>query len=415
MPDHVCRSVLDAVLTIGPPGRVGRAKSEVVRLVERLPRRRDIGFGQDTRPVLDPNALQLPGALPEQGSPEVEGNGSKHAPETRRPHFPGARCRTIRDMVHIRGRGFKTRLRGARKRVVAGLQEGTVSAVGGRIQNSNALGGKLRPGLLSALTPIAASHGDPTYLFSTRDREIGWSTYREQGFDEHKSDWVVARVGNAQKDRTVLDIGANIGTVAIPMVTKYGAARAVALEPEPLNFKLLRCNTVLNGVEDRVVCIPVAASDQEGEVEFELSESNYGDHRIRVASLQQTEQMSESQRATITVQAVPLSKVLQDANITRDEIGLVWVDTQGHEAQVLSGMGDLTSIPLVVEYWPYGLRRADGLELFHGQVARFFSQVIDIKASIEAGRDVAYAASDIERVGMLMSDPRNHTDLLLLP
>jgi hypothetical protein len=78
-------------------------------------------------------------------------------------------------------------------------------------------------------------------------------------------------------------------------------------------------------------------------------------------------------------------------------------------------MGDLTSIPLVVEYWPYGLRRADGLELFHGQVARFFSQVIDIKASIEAGRDVAYAASDIEQVGMLMSDPRNHTDLLLLP
>jgi FkbM family methyltransferase len=318
-------------------------------------------------------------------------------------------------VIHIRGRGLRTRLRTARRYAETAVQDASIATLARRLHGSDSLNGRLRPGLLSALTPIAASPGDPIYLFSTRDREIGWSTYRNDGFDEHKSEWVVNRLSGRQKGRTVLDVGANIGTVAIPMVTRYGAARAVALEPEPLNFRLLRCNVLLNGLEDRILCLPVAASDKEQLVDFELSESNYGDHRVRVAGTSEADHMSESQRSVISVNAMPLQRALEGANVDRSEIALVWVDTQGYEGQVLAGAADLRDTPFVVEYWPYGLRRCNGLDLFHEHVAKSFSRAIDITRSIEAGRDVSYSARDLARLCSSLVAPRAHTDLLLLP
>ena len=89
------------------------------------------------------------------------------------------------------------------------------------------------------------------------------------------------------------------------------------------------------------------------------------------------------------------------------------MDTQGHEGpgsrradRLLSG-----GVPTCIEYWPYGLRRADGLDLLHRTVAKHFSQVIDLRAT--ASR-VELAAADIDRLAD--SYPaEQYTDLLLLP
>jgi FkbM family methyltransferase len=311
-------------------------------------------------------------------------------------------------MVRIRGRNLRSRARDA-------AQERLLRALTRTIPGPNALSGKLRPSLLSALTPVAASAGNPIYLFSTKDRGIGWTTFRQSSFDEHKTNWVVNRIGGVPGGSTVVDIGANIGTVAIPLVMTHGAARAVAFEPEPLNFKLLRCNVLLNDADERITCIQLAVSDETTAVEFELSEENHGDHRVRARDAAMTDSMGESARAMISVPARPLRDALAQASVAAEEIGLVWVDTQGHEGQVLAGAGDLPGkAPWVMEYWPYGLRRAQGLELFHEIVARYFSKVIDIKLSIAEGRDVALNARDVSSLANRMTTPRSHTDLLLL-
>lgn len=78
----------------------------------------------------------------------------------------------------------------------------------------------------------------------------------------------------------------------------------------------------------------------------------------------------------------------------------------------MAGASGTPGVPFGVEYWPYGLRRAAGrLDLFHSQVAERFSRTIDIKMSIEAGRDGAYLAPDIARVADDLTGPRSHTDL----
>ena len=43
------------------------------------------------------------------------------------------------------------------------------------------------------------------------------------------------------------------------------------------------------------------------------------------------------------------------------------MDTQGHEGNVLSGATNIikSRVPIITEFWPYGLKRSNGLNLFY--------------------------------------------------
>jgi hypothetical protein len=45
---------------------------------------------------------------------------------------------------------------------------------------------------------------------------------------------------------------------------------------------------------------------------------------------------------------------------------LIWMDTQGYEGHILSGGKDLLEkgCPIVTEFWPYGLQKANGFDIF---------------------------------------------------
>ena len=164
---------------------------------------------------------------------------------------------------------------------------------------------------------------------------------------------------------TILDIGANIGVISIGMLYAGEVRHAIAIEPEPRNFSLLQRNSILNGLGDRIICLPYAVSHQKTEIQFELSDSNFGDHRVRSAlhraDLDSGELYSESGRRVIAVQSNEVDALLGNLpeTITKD-ITLLWVDVQGHEGYVFMGAKKLLSkgIPVVAEIWPYGIRRA---------------------------------------------------------
>ena len=56
-----------------------------------------------------------------------------------------------------------------------------------------------------------------------------------------------------------LDVGANIGTYAIPAAVK--GARVLALELDPANIYCLNSNICLNAVQSEITIVPIAASD----------------------------------------------------------------------------------------------------------------------------------------------------------
>ncbi|NJK59710.1 MAG: FkbM family methyltransferase [Oscillatoriales cyanobacterium SM2_1_8] len=156
---------------------------------------------------------------------------------------------------------------------------------------------------------------------------------------------------------TILDIGGNIGITSIGMLHTGEFARAIAIEPEPQNFSLLQYNIALNGFGDRVVCFPVAAAEQAGEVLFELSTSNFGDHRIRANALPPEELdlpdlYQESQRKTTRIPAQKLDDLVENLPQNwSEDLSLIWMDIQGYEGYALKGATNLLSrgLPAVME------------------------------------------------------------------
>ncbi len=207
--------------------------------------------------------------------------------------------------------------------------------------------------------------------------------------------------------RSVLEIGANIGSHTVELIKHYEVASVVAIEPHPGNCGLLRQNVMVNGVADRVHLLELALSDRDGSVSLEVSPENSGDHRVRVDGTGQdgarrsgagrngagrngagrngsarNGAAREAGRATISVRAARFDTLVETGEIDLAGLGLTWMDAQGHEAHILLGARSLldSGVPIMMEYWPYGLRRAGGLEQLHALVAEHYSHVIDIGA-----------------------------------
>lgn len=157
---------------------------------------------------------------------------------------------------------------------------------------------------------------------------------------------------------TFLDIGANIGLTAIPAAIRHGI-QCFAFEPDPVNFQLLKRNVERNKVADRVTIFNVALHDTQGILDFELSEDNWGDHRLRIPgqTASVAPSFNEIARHVVNVQAAPLDMTLDSRELIRPIF--LKIDTQGAEVTVLRGAREtLKSVDLlVVEFSPYHMAR----------------------------------------------------------
>ena len=167
---------------------------------------------------------------------------------------------------------------------------------------------------------------------------------------------------------TMLDVGANIGIISLGLVRSGCVDRAIAIEPEPENFKLLRQNVLQNDLADKFVLLQTAVGESRDVLSFELSDVNPGDHRVRSAqSLMPKDLLKESKRRTINVDSIPLDDLIRRPELTdrdRESLALIWIDVQGYEGYVFKGARKIleSGMPVVSEIWPYAILRA-GLSL----------------------------------------------------
>jgi len=278
--------------------------------------------------------------------------------------------------------------------------------------------------ILPLVTPVVATAGPgPTYYVSTRDKGIGRAVFSRGSYEQDLMatalELMEEAVGRSPllTGRTFIDVGANIGTSTIPALSLFGAADAVVFEPAPMNFDLLRCNLIANDLCDRVQAFRMALSDRSGTATLEVAPGDWGDHRLRMApNLDDGAFYRESNRPTITVETARFDDVVTQKGIDLDRLGLFWVDAQGHEGHILSGAGSLTAAgtPMIVEYWPYGLRRAEGLTLLHDLVADRCRRVIDVRASAWERKIVDVHPTELSRLEGRYNGPVGYTDLILL-
>jgi FkbM family methyltransferase len=225
------------------------------------------------------------------------------------------------------------------------------------------------------------------FIVPTWDDEIGRKLFVHQVRGEMKNLKVVIRalrqLGLDRKGGrgVFVDVGANIGTTTITALLSYGFERALACEPEPRNVRMLRANVALNGLDERVLVVPLAVSSSAGHVELALHLTNSGAHQVVSAGGPLTDGGHAPRGEVIEVETITLDDVVQRGDLGAEDVGLLWLDVQGHEGHVLRGARSLTEhhIPLVLEFYPEALERAGGFELLIEEAARSYPSFADVR------------------------------------
>lgn len=244
-------------------------------------------------------------------------------------------------------------------------------------------------------------------LVPTSDRTIARSVYCSGDWDP----LLVGTVFDALRDfghtiagTVLLEVGANFGVYSLPGVSEFGFARAVAYEPDPAAFALLEHNIERNALGDRVIAHHAALSAQPGELTLSLGTGNAGDNRI-------VEDDSPSRR-TVRVPARTFDDEVAAGRIPLAELGLVWLDVQGHEGEVLAGARGLldSNVPIVLEY-STGMLDDTARERLDNMIATHFDVIVDLGWCSLTNR-LRYQPATVIRQ---LAGRRNvETDLLLL-
>jgi FkbM family methyltransferase len=206
------------------------------------------------------------------------------------------------------------------------------------------------------MTPyLAVASGGHLYFVSTEDIGVGRVLFT----NERRGDQEILRQASARLDALAVerpvapvfvDVGANIGTTTIPALADYGFAAAVGIEASPENLRLLRVNLAANGMEDRVQVIGAAASDEPGQVEFDVTNTQRGDHRVWKPTPRQERKIAKGKPRVIdSVPAITLDALVEEGTIKTASTGMLWIDAPKHEANVLLGSSRLleAGVPVV--------------------------------------------------------------------
>ena len=174
------------------------------------------------------------------------------------------------------------------------------------------------------------------YVIMTKDQSVGRFIYSWGSYERNQLQRAVERAG-VVPGLVMLDIGANLATASISGLLAGWFDRAIAVEADPDNARLIRANIALNGLEQKMTCLAVAAGSGEGVVRFAVDERRRGNSRV-------------SEDGGIEVPVRSVVDIAAEAGLTPEQIGLIWVDVEGFEEQVVRGAGEFfEKVPWVLE------------------------------------------------------------------
>lgn len=220
---------------------------------------------------------------------------------------------------------------------------------------------------------LTARVGSAVYLVSPLDPGVSAAVY----VNRRRPEFAVLRravriIAPLRAEATFVDVGANIGTTTIPALLEHGFARAVACEPGPLAASSLRRSLDANGLTGHATVVEAAVSDEEGVIRLRMPTGDTG-----------TLEVGGVAGGEIEVESVTLDGLAERGVYDPAQVGLLWIDAQGHEAHVLAGAGRLldAGVPLVVALRPKKLRRGGGLERYVELLQDRYRRVADLRGA----------------------------------
>ncbi len=163
----------------------------------------------------------------------------------------------------------------------------------------------------------------------------------------------------------VIDIGAHNGDTTVPMALANGAAgTTLALEPNPYVFKVLEKNASLNKSKTNIIPLPFAATDRDGEFEFNYSDASF----CNGGNFQSLQTTKNRHKHILKVQGRSLTNYLREHYADMlGTLSLVKVDAEGYDKEVLKSIKPilLETKPFIISECNKYLNDEERSDLFH--------------------------------------------------
>ncbi|MBK7885894.1 MAG: FkbM family methyltransferase [Bacteroidetes bacterium] len=129
-----------------------------------------------------------------------------------------------------------------------------------------------------------------------------------------------------QNAKTILDIGANIGTTSLYFASLNAKAKIISFEPHPDTFKRAEENIKLNSFRN-IELLNIGLGEQKAELKlYEVNENNPGMNRILA---------EETNLPYKIIQVDLLDKIMEEKSIP--PVDFIKIDVEGFEYSVLKG------------------------------------------------------------------------------
>ena len=233
------------------------------------------------------------------------------------------------------------------------------------------------------------------------DRVISGNLFTYGGVQSAEIEAVIAwmdRHGRFKPPHEVIvDVGANIGTSAIPFA-RHTACQIVAIEPVPELHAMLCRNIATNGLSGRID--PVAAAIVCGprkRVRMTLPSENSGAAEVVRPGGKASFAGKLPIRRSMSVKATGLGALLDDRGIEPRRVAFVWSDTQGSESDVIASAPDLwaAGVPLFCEVDPALWGNGGDSKSFLREARRHFSRFIPVTNLTGRARPKAMAIGEL--------------------
>lgn len=243
---------------------------------------------------------------------------------------------------------------------------------------------------------VRLRQGSSRLWVDPKDEGISRQLYIRRQREEHE---VAALLSILTPGQTIIETGANIGFYVVLEAERIGTnGRIYAIEPSPTNIELLKKNVQLNSLASIVHVYHAALSNKTGTETLHIAkQSNL--NRIGVDHAKEDPKYV----GTVNVPSYRLDDFLDQHHIDPTTIGLIRMDIEGYECQVIEGMPrtlrNARSLALAMEIHPAMIRRSSGKEALRQMIETLIESGFEVYWS---HYDPAHVAEPIE----IGRDPR---------
>jgi FkbM family methyltransferase len=165
------------------------------------------------------------------------------------------------------------------------------------------------------------------YLLPNLREAVALDVFLDGIYEPQTHDFLMSKI---PPNAVLLDAGANIGSVCIPILKRRKDVTCICVEASPFVFNYLKKNISLNNLESQTICINKAITDKDGEVlPFYSEPSNFGKGSLSAVFTDKP----------VMVETITVSELMNEQNIER--IDFIKADIEGYEFFAFKGCDQL--------------------------------------------------------------------------